>query len=422
MKRKRAVKEGRRMEPIIFIHAADLHIDSPFAGMQQLPGPIFERLKESTFAALENLVTLAVREKVDFVLLAGDLFDGEDRSLKAQLKLKKAFEQLESHCIQVYVIHGNHDHMSGKWLELKWPANVHVFSDKKVECKTFWKNESTAVHIYGFSYPQRAVFENMTPNYFKQGNEGYHIGLLHGSAAGNKDHDAYSPFQISELLEKQFDYWALGHIHKQQILHESEPPILYSGNIQGRNRKETGDKGCFVASISDAGASYEFKSLQDVKWAELNIELKGEFQEWIDGLHQQLEQMRSENEPLVLTVRLFGTSELYQTLQEENILSDLMDQWNEDEEDRRNFVWISSILNESMPTISKDSLQLDSHFLSDLAEIIQSFENLDDTIQPLKQHAVFRKHIPSFNEDEKQQIVKEAEYLLFQELLKHRRL
>ncbi|QNG59743.1 DNA repair exonuclease [Bacillus sp. PAMC26568] len=410
------------MEPITFIHAADLHIDSPFAGMQQLPGPIFERLKESTFAALENLVQLAVREKVDFVLLAGDLFDGENRSLKAQLKLKKAFEQLEFHCIQVYVIHGNHDHMSGKWLDLKWPENVHVFSDKKVECKTFWKNESTAVHLYGYSYPQRAVHENMTPNYFKQVKEGYHIGLLHGSVAGNHDHDVYSPFQISELLEKQFDYWALGHIHKQQILHENEPPILYSGNIQGRNRKETGDKGCFVVSISDAGASYQFKSLQDVKWDELEVEIKGEFQEWIDNLHQQLELMRRENDPLVLTIRLSGTSELYHTLQEENVLSDLMDQWNEDEADRRNFVWISSILNESVPAISKDSLQLDSHFLSDLADIIKSFENLDDTIQPLKQHAVFRKHIPSFNEDEKQQIVKEAEYLLFQELLKHRRL
>lgn len=410
------------MEPITFIHAADLHIDSPFAGMQQLPGPIFERLKESTFTALENLVQLAVREKVDFVLLAGDLFDGEDRSLKAQLKLKKAFEQLESHCIQVYVIHGNHDHMSGKWLDLKWPENVRVFSDKKVECKTFWKNESTAAHIYGYSYPQRAVHENMAQNYMKHEKEGYHIGLLHGSAAGNKDHDVYSPFQISELLEKQFDYWALGHIHKQQILHEYEPPILYSGNIQGRNRKETGDKGCFVVTISDAGASYRFKSLQDVKWEELKVEIRGEFQEWIDSLHQEFEQMRSENEPLVLTVRLSGTSELYHTLQEENVLSDLMDQWNENEADRRNFVWISSILNESVPAISKDSLQLDSHFLSDLADIIKTFENLDDTIQPLKQHPVFRKHIPSFNEDEKQQIVKEAEYLLFQELLKHRRL
>jgi DNA repair protein SbcD/Mre11 len=410
------------MEPIRFIHSADLHIDSPFAGMHQLPERIFERLKESTFAALNNLVRLAISEKVDFILIAGDLYDGEDRSLKAQLKLKKAFEQLEQHRIQVYVIHGNHDHMSGRWLDLSWPQNVHVFSDKEVECKTFWKNGNTPVNLYGYSYPKRAVIENMTSFYKKHGEAGFHIGLLHGSIAGNTDHDAYSPFLISDLLEKQYDYWALGHIHKRMHLHENEPPILYSGNIQGRNRKETGDKGCFLVSMSESTVSYMFKPLHDVKWEELAIEIKGSFQEWIDSLLQQLQQLRGNNEPLVVTIRLSGTNELYHLLQEENVLEDLMDQWNEDETGRENFVWISSIINESMPVISKESLQLDSHFLSDLTDIIESFDDFEDTIQPLKQHALYRKHIPEFEDEEQQQIEKEAEYLLFQELLKHRRL
>jgi DNA repair exonuclease SbcCD nuclease subunit len=410
------------MEPIRFIHAADLHLDSPFAGMHQLPETIFERLKESTFAALDNLIHLAMSEKVDFILIAGDLYDGEDRSLKAQLKLKKAFEELEQHGIQVYVIHGNHDHMSGRWLDLSWPQNVHVFSDKEVECKTYWKNGNTPVNLYGYSYPKRAVIENMTPFYKKQGEAGFHIGLLHGSIAGNTDHDVYSPFLISDLLEKQLDYWALGHIHKRMHLHETEPPILYSGNIQGRNRKETGDKGCFLVSMSESTVSYTFKPLHDVIWEEIAIEIKGSFQEWIDSLHQQLQQLRGDNVPLVATIRISGTNELYHLFQEENVLEDLMDQWNEDETGRENFVWISSIINESMPVISKESLQLDSHFLSDLTDIIESFDDFEDTIQPLKQHALYRKHIPAFDDEEQQQIEKEAEYLLFQELLKHRRL
>ncbi|MGG4490413.1 metallophosphoesterase family protein [Metabacillus idriensis] len=409
------------MEPIRFIHAADLHIDSPFAGMQQMPETIFERLKESTFAALDKLIKLAISEQVDFILIAGDLFDGEDRSLKAQLKLKKAFEQLELNSIQVYAIHGNHDHMSGKWLALSWPQNVHIFSDKEVECKTFWKNGNTSVNLYGYSYPKRAVTQNMTPFYKKQSEADFNVGLLHGSIAGNNDHDVYSPFLISDLLEKQFDYWALGHIHKRTHLHESEPPILYSGNIQGRNRKETGDKGCYLVSMSEGTVSYTFKPLHDVKWEELLIEIKGSFEEWIDSLHLQLQELRSD-EPRVVVIRISGISELYDSLQEENVLDDLIDQWNEDETERENFVWISSIINESMPEINKESLQLDSHFLADLTEIIKNFDDFESTVLPLKQNALYRKHIPAFDAAEQQQIEKEAEYMLFQELLKHRRL
>ncbi|MGP1910568.1 metallophosphoesterase family protein [Metabacillus sp. JX24] len=409
------------MKGIRFIHAADLHVDSPFLGMQQLAGPIFERLKESTFAALDRLTVLAIDEKVDFMLIAGDLYDGEDRSLKAQLRLKKAFEKLDENGIPVYVIHGNHDHLSGKWLDLSWPANVHVFSEKQAECKVFEKN-GTIVHLYGRSYPERAVYENMTAAFEKQKGADFHIGLLHGSVSGNTEHDAYAPFTAGDLLQKEFDYWALGHIHKRMSLREQDPPILYSGNVQGRNRKETGEKGCYLVSMTEAETSYSFVQLHDVRWEELQLSADGSFQDMLNRLHQGLDDMRSSREPVVVTVRLTGTTDFYHALKEEPVLSDMLEQWNEEESDRENFVWISSVINETMPISSADTLQLDSHFLKDLTEMIREFDQFDDALQPLRHHPVYRKHMQDFGEEEKEQIKKEAETLIFQELFKHRRL
>ena len=138
------------MKKISFIHGADLHLDSPMVGLSYLPKEIFERLKESTFTALSKLIDAAIQHSVDFVILAGDLFDEQDRSVRAQTRLRKEMERLKAHKISVYIIHGNHDHLNGEWIHLNMPENVHIFSDK-VEMKTFVKS-NTVVHLYGFSY------------------------------------------------------------------------------------------------------------------------------------------------------------------------------------------------------------------------------------------------------------------------------
>src|SRR4051812_21862531 len=126
------------MKRITFIHAADLHLDSPMTGLTHLPKPIFERIKDSTFAALKTLTEAAIKHQVDFVIIAGDLFDEEDRSVRAQTRLRKEMIRLYEHNIPVYIIHGNHDHLNGTWIHLDMPANVHIFSEK-VEMKVFAK-------------------------------------------------------------------------------------------------------------------------------------------------------------------------------------------------------------------------------------------------------------------------------------------
>src|SRR5690625_1211028 len=175
---------------ISFIHAADLHLDSPFQGLTYLPESLFEKVRQSTFQALDKLIQTAINKKVDFILLVGDLFDNEKQSLKAQVHLRKAFEQLEQHGIVVYLSYGNHDFVNGNKHRITYPKNVHIFPNEIVTSYVYKKNGIELASIYGFSYENQAVVENKVNDYNIENNEiPFHIATLHGSVFGNKNHD-----------------------------------------------------------------------------------------------------------------------------------------------------------------------------------------------------------------------------------------
>lgn len=276
-------------EGVKFIHAADLHLDSPFIGLSDLDENLFEKIKESTFAALNNLVDEAIKHNVDFVLLVGDLFDNSEQSLKAQIKLKAAFEKLNTYHINVYLSYGNHDFTTGNLYPIDYPENVFVYPDKQVTYFTYYKQNKPLANIYGFSYETRAITENKIVEY-KQVNPEviYHIATLHGSADSPHGHANYAPFKLSELKNLPFDYWALGHIHKREILSE-HPPIVYPGNIQGRHRNEAGDKGCYLVHLTKEETKFEFLPLGTIEFKSIIIELTED-----DSLHQFKEKINEE--------------------------------------------------------------------------------------------------------------------------------
>lgn len=215
---------------ISFIHAADLHLDSPFKGLANVPASIFKEICESTFVALDRLVSVAIDKKVDFVLIVGDLFDNEKQGIKAQIRLRKAFEELKEHQINVYVSYGNHDHINGNIHPVTYPDNVFIFSSEKVSQFIYKRNHQPIAQIYGFSYENRAVLTNKAQEYIVADRSiPFHIAMLHGSIQKNTVHDVYAPFQKSDLFQKDFDYWALGHIHQREVLGE-RPPVVYPGN------------------------------------------------------------------------------------------------------------------------------------------------------------------------------------------------
>ncbi|MFS0862509.1 metallophosphoesterase family protein [Fredinandcohnia sp. 179-A 10B2 NHS] len=400
------------MKELTFLHIADLHLDSPFSGLSNLPKGIFKRVQESTFISLSRLINAAIKHRVDFVVISGDLFDGEDRSLRAQSRFRMEMERLQKYDIAVYIIHGNHDHLGGSWPHFEWPSNVHVFTSEEVEVKSYEKEGQVLANIYGFSYLRKSVEENKTRFYVKKDESPYHIGLLHGSIEGESSHSRYAPFLLSELLQKEFDYWALGHIHKRDVLSEN-PPIIYPGNIQGRHRKETGEKGGYLVTLSSQGATTIFIPTAEILWETTSFDITGikSFNELSDQLFSLKDSLRKGKQGLFLTIELIGSGTLHESLQDNTTQEDLVALLNDDEESN-NFVWVSKVKFNSQIEIDRDKLKKESHFISDLLENIETYEEYGDAFAPLRSNQGYRRYVESFTDEELQEILQEAEKLI----------
>jgi DNA repair protein SbcD/Mre11 len=398
------------MKRISFIHAADLHLDSPMLGLKSLPTDIFTRVKESTFAALKKITAAAMQYEVDFVILAGDLFDGEDRSLRAQSRFLTEMIKLAEKKIPVYIVHGNHDHLNGTWVHLDMPENVHLFNHQ-VETKVLKTKQGAVIHLYGFSYPQRHVYEKKINDYQKVPGADFHIGILHGNESSGQEHDNYAPFTVKELYEKGYDYWALGHIHKRRILSE-DPPIVYPGNIQGRNKKETGAKGFYHVELTESGAALDFIESSDVIWEEASIDASDarSFYEIFQLCQSVMNSYRNEKAGILLTIYLQNV-QLVDSKERRSLDSDLLDMLQDSENDDRAFVWpVRLIITESLQ-IDKEQLKNEGGFYSELFKTVDELE-ITDPLLSLYEHHLGRKYITPLSAADKHQLIESAEKLL----------
>ncbi|EAC4042721.1 metallophosphoesterase family protein [Listeria monocytogenes] len=359
------------MKEIQFLHMADLHLDSPFIGLSTLPQPLFSAMQESTFQSLERITTVAIKEAVDFVLIAGDIYDSEDQSVRAQARFAKEMKRLEAANIPVFMIHGNHDFIEKHKEKLALPSNVHVFSEQ-VEVMSHKTATGVSVNIYGFSYNERHIRSSRVGEYKIQGDADFHIALLHGSeVSSSEEHDVYAPFRVQEISRKGFDYWALGHIHKRQLLAES-PSIYYPGNIQGRNRKESGKKGASIITLSEASTTIDFIGTSPIIWEEAvitlpeNSEINAFYRETTKLLESY--QGRSHSYFLHIIVKMenkqkIDTNDWLQMLQEEVEITD------------NTFVWIHKLTTE-ITNQSNSQTWYESHLAGE--EIKHSFETLQN--------------------------------------------
>ncbi len=411
------------MKQIRFIHAADLHLDSPFQGLRDLPETIFQQIRESTFVALQKLVDYAIDQQVNFVILAGDIFDGENRSLKAQVKLKRAMEQLQQYGICCYIVHGNHDHLKGNWLSISWPENVFFFKD---EVNFFeFQNDNVTVHLYGYSYPQKTVKDNIVAKYEKQGVADFHIGILHGTAEGQVGHDQYAPFSVRQLVEKDFDYWALGHIHKRQVLHKA-PFVVYPGNFQGRHKKELGEKGVYLVELNDVHSlsSLTFLPTSEIYWDELTIKI--DELETIDELttccEAALSQAKKPNHSLLVVLKFTGRGVLHQYLIEQ--VDEFIEIFNMDQEKKANFCYIIDKKLETIGEWDRNTLKNEQHLLSDIVSIVDKLNSEEElllgALTEVYQHHKFKHFLPPMTKEEQKQLLLEAESYLLSALLKER--
>jgi len=281
-------------ETIRFIHSADLHLDRPFVGLSKLGYNQIEKIKQGAFLALNRLVDLAINEKVHFVVIVGDVFDQASTTIYAEVKFKQALERLNQKGIHVYVSFGNHDYHQTTEMTFDYLDNVYVFNHQTVSSFTYRSSNGTTVELQGFSYETRHVTEDISLGFSVNQTCDYQVGMLHGSVGTSSEHETYAPFQLNFLRSLNFDYFALGHIHKRQVLSEA-PPIVYSGNIQGGSKKESGEKGCYIVELKDNGTTFTFQPLQSIRYE--TIQVDGISIQTVDDLIHTLRKYLGEQPP-----------------------------------------------------------------------------------------------------------------------------
>ncbi|MCK1573395.1 DNA repair exonuclease [Bradyrhizobium sp. 174] len=235
------------MQSFRFIHTGDIHLDSPLKGLAGQEGPAAERIRTATRTAFETLITQAIEDEVDFVVIAGDLYDGDWRDYQTGLFFVKQMGRLSQANIPVFLLHGNHDAESQITRKLTLPANVSVFPARKVE--TF-RLPRLNVALHGQSFRQRDITDNLVPAYPPPVAGCFNIGVLHTGLGGTPGHANYAPCAIEDLINKGYDYWALAHVHQAAVLHE-RPHVVFCGNLQGRHIRESGPKGASLVTVED---------------------------------------------------------------------------------------------------------------------------------------------------------------------------
>jgi len=253
-----------------FIHTADIHLDSPLRGLSSYPDAPAERLRSATRDAFQNLVNIAIDEAVDFMVIAGDVYDGDWKDFNTGLFFIRQMGRLRQAGIPVYLLYGNHDADSEMTKGLELPDNVHVFSSRKAD--TF-RIDALKVALHGRSFKVAATTDNLVPGYPDPVSGWLNLGVLHTALEGKTEHAKYAPCSVAELQAKGYQYWALGHVHAQWI-ERGATTIAYPGNLQGRHIRETGARGALLVSAED-GEITEIESLEvDVlRWYALEVDV-----------------------------------------------------------------------------------------------------------------------------------------------------
>jgi DNA repair exonuclease SbcCD nuclease subunit len=291
-----------------FIHAADIHLDSPLTGLSSRGSVPDHVIRHCTRRAFANLVDLAIARDVAFVIIAGDLFDADWRDYSTGLFFAHEMRRLSRPC---FIIRGNHDARSIITRSLMPPPNVREFASRKAETIEL---ADLGVALHGRSFPDRAVPEDLSATYPDPIRGRLNIGILHTSAEDIGEHETYAPCTLPSLIAKGYDYWALGHIHGRRELHPGNPWIIFPGNIQGRHARETGTKGVTLVDVHDGRVTGVAHHTTDVlRWAALPVSLDGAetISEIADRLRFALGYAHdaADGLPLIARVTLQGTTD-----------------------------------------------------------------------------------------------------------------
>jgi DNA repair exonuclease SbcCD nuclease subunit len=300
------------------VHAADLHLDSPLRGLERYEGAPVDAIRGATRRALENLVELCVDEGASLLLLAGDLYDGDWKDYSTGLFFAAQMSKLREAGVQVVWIRGNHDAASQITKHLRLPDNVRELALKRPETVVY---DELGVAIHGQGFATREVTRDLAAHYPEPKEGLLNIGMLHTAVTGRAGHASYAPCTVETLVNRGYDYWALGHVHQREVLH-TDPWVVFPGNLQGRHARETGAKGATLVHVSEGRVQeIEHCPLDVVRWTVCEIDASGAStaEEVVDLARDTLEREAEEAEGRMLAarVRVVGESPAHSPLQQD---------------------------------------------------------------------------------------------------------
>jgi DNA repair protein SbcD/Mre11 len=307
------------------LHAADIHLDSPLQKLSSYEHAPVDRIRGASRRALENMVDLAIRESVSLVVIAGDLYDGDWPDQNTGLFFVGQANKLVQAGIPLVVIRGNHDAANLMTSTLPLPKNPDgsaiMMQADRVDMRRL---EDIGIVVHGRSFRTRAEKENMAADYPAPFNGMFNVGLLHTSLTGAEGHDHYAPCTPAQLADRNYDYWALGHVHARgEHGLEGSAPVVFSGNIQGRHIRETGPKGCVIVEVCGThDCTRTFHELDVVRWqmCTLNVSAMQHSDEVIDAFQAWLQKAMAlaDGRMLVVRVELLGNTSLHHELHRRN--------------------------------------------------------------------------------------------------------
>lgn len=358
-----------------FLHAADLHLDTPFQGLGRVAPHIQGALQDASLRAWDRLIDLALEEEVAFVVLAGDLYDGADRGLRAQLRVRAGLQRLSDAGIPAFVVHGNHDPLDG-WQAIEadgWPDGVVVCPAGEVTTHVVVRGDERLATLHGVSYPTRETTTNLARRFPRAAGGGLHVGVLHATVGTQPDHSPYAPCTLEDLRRPGYDYWALGHVHGHAVLAE-DPTVVYAGSLQGRSPKRTeqGAKGALVVEVVDdriAGPPRHVP-LDLVRFAALDVPVDGARD--VAGVTDAvLAAGRAatdahDGRALVLRARLTGAPPASGDLRRDGVLTEIVEALREADADASPWRWWDRVDDATAPAIDRAALAAQESFVGAL--------------------------------------------------------
>ncbi len=437
------------MFPVRYIHAADLHLDAAFKGLCRQSGALHAELEPllaaATFTALERLVALCERERPDFLVLAGDIYNEEDQSLKAQLALRDACARLHKIHIPVLIVHGNHDPLSSRLKMIAWPENTTIFSGELQSQSIYPRPEAVErdarlspsqplAVVHGISHASSREGRNLAKSFTRlKGEQGelekvFQLGLLHCAVESVPHAERYAPCTLEDLHQSALDAWALGHVHERRVLSKN-PFVAYAGNTQGLHINEQGSRGCLLVTVTPQSegsvhafsVEEEFYALGPVLWEKVDISLEGVEQLTVveERIQEALDAVGTaasvQDVAVMVRICLQGHTALDGELRHKDVCQELM-QRMQGMATGQPFIWLKDIVVETTPLLAMEELLRRDDLLGETVRLGQQLQEdstagqdfVHSTLAPLFGHTRAKAVLTRPTEQEVAQMLQDA--------------